>query len=122
MTGDAVSALVNLGYGRSEALGAVAEASRKLGAEAPLSALIKEGLKAVKILAGEGIKSNVTLCFSAVQALMAAKAGAAYISPFVGRLDGTSLQQAQKLALDWRHKTGIPARGKNGSNVTKQTK
>ena len=49
--------------------------------------LIKEGLKAVKILSGEGIKTNVTLCFSAIQALMAAKAGASYISPFVGRLD-----------------------------------
>jgi len=49
--------------------------------------LIKEGLKAVKILSAEGIKTNVTLCFSAVQALMAAKAGANYISPFVGRLD-----------------------------------
>ena len=49
--------------------------------------LIKEGLKAVKVLSGEGIKTNVTLCFSAVQALMAAKAGADYISPFVGRLD-----------------------------------
>ena len=49
--------------------------------------LIKEGLKAVKILSGEGIRTNVTLCFSAVQALMAAKAGADYISPFVGRLD-----------------------------------
>ncbi len=49
--------------------------------------LIKEGLKAVKILSGEGIITNVTLCFSAVQALMAAKAGANYISPFVGRLD-----------------------------------
>jgi transaldolase len=49
--------------------------------------LIKEGLKAVKILSEEGIRTNVTLCFSAVQALMAAKAGANYISPFVGRLD-----------------------------------
>src|SRR4030042_1414266 len=49
--------------------------------------LIKEGLKAVKILSEEGIKTNVTLCFSAAQALMAAKAGANYISPFVGRLD-----------------------------------
>ena len=49
--------------------------------------LIKEGLKAVKILSGEGIKTNVTLCFSAIQALMVAKAGASYISPFVGRLD-----------------------------------
>jgi transaldolase len=49
--------------------------------------LIKEGLKAVKALAAESIRTNVTLCFSAVQALMAAKAGAGYISPFVGRLD-----------------------------------
>jgi transaldolase len=49
--------------------------------------MIEEGLKAVKVLAREGIKTNVTLCFSALQALMAAKAGAAYISPFVGRLD-----------------------------------
>jgi len=52
--------------------------------------MIKEGLKAVKRLSADGIKTNVTLCFSAVQALMAAKAGAAYISPFVGRLDDIS--------------------------------
>lgn len=52
--------------------------------------LIEEGLKATKILAGEGIKVNVTLCFSPLQALMAAKAGASYISPFVGRLDDIS--------------------------------
>jgi transaldolase len=52
--------------------------------------LIKEGLKAVKRLSSDGIKTNVTLCFSPVQALMAAKAGAAYISPFVGRLDDIS--------------------------------
>ncbi len=52
--------------------------------------LIEEGLKATKVLAGEGIKANVTLCFSPLQALMAAKAGAAYISPFVGRLDDIS--------------------------------
>lgn len=52
--------------------------------------LIEEGLRAVKVLAQEGIKTNVTLCFSAVQALMAAKAGAAYVSPFVGRLDDIS--------------------------------
>ena len=49
--------------------------------------LIEEGLKAVKSLTQEGIKTNVTLCFSPLQALMAAKAGASYISPFVGRLD-----------------------------------
>ena len=52
--------------------------------------LIEEGLKAVKILTEKGIKTNVTLCFSPVQALMAAKAGAAYVSPFVGRLDDIS--------------------------------
>ncbi len=46
-----------------------------------------EGLKAVKTVSREGIKVNVTLVFSPVQALMAAKAGAAYVSPFVGRLD-----------------------------------
>ncbi len=45
------------------------------------------GLRAVRTFAAEGIRSNVTLCFSAAQALLAAKAGAAYISPFVGRLD-----------------------------------
>jgi transaldolase len=52
--------------------------------------LIKEGLRAVKTLSGEGIRTNVTLCFSPIQALMAAKAGASYISPFVGRLDDIS--------------------------------
>ncbi len=46
-----------------------------------------EGLKAVKTLTAEGIKTNVTLVFSALQALMAAKAGATYVSPFVGRID-----------------------------------
>ena len=52
--------------------------------------LIKEGLKAVKTLSGEGINTNVTLCFSPSQALLAAKAGATYVSPFVGRLDDIS--------------------------------
>ena len=46
-----------------------------------------EGLKVVKILTDEGIKTNVTLIFSSVQALLAARAGAAYVSPFLGRLD-----------------------------------
>ena len=46
-----------------------------------------EGLKAVKVLSAEGIKTNVTLVFSPLQALLAAKAGATYVSPFVGRLD-----------------------------------
>jgi len=52
--------------------------------------MLEEGLKAVKTLAQEEINTNVTLCFSPIQALMAAKAGAAYISPFVGRLDDIS--------------------------------
>ena len=52
--------------------------------------MIKEGLKAVKILSKEGIRVNVTLIFSASQALLAAKAGAAYVSPFIGRLDDIS--------------------------------
>ncbi len=49
-----------------------------------------EGMKAVKVLSAEGIKTNVTLVFSPVQALIAAKAGATYVSPFVGRLDDIS--------------------------------
>lgn len=53
--------------------------------------MIEEGLKAVKQLTAEGIKTNVTLIFSASQALLAAKAGATYVSPFVGRLDDISV-------------------------------
>jgi transaldolase len=49
--------------------------------------LLKEGLKAVKVLSAEGIKTNVTVTFSALQAMLAAKCGATYISPFIGRLD-----------------------------------
>ena len=51
-----------------------------------------EGLKAVKVLAAEGIKTNVTLIFTANQALLAASAGAAYVSPFLGRLDDISVR------------------------------
>jgi transaldolase len=61
--------------------------------------LIVEGLKAVKVLSQEGVKTNVTLCFSAVQALLAAKAGATYVSPFVGRLDDVS-QDGMALIAD----------------------
>ena len=50
-----------------------------------------EGLKAVKVLSAEGLKTNVTLIFSANQALLAARAGATYVSPFVGRLDDISM-------------------------------
>ncbi|MBX7240703.1 MAG: fructose-6-phosphate aldolase [Bacteroidia bacterium] len=49
--------------------------------------MIKEGVKAIRTLTSEGIKTNCTLVFSAIQALVAAKAGATYVSPFIGRLD-----------------------------------
>jgi transaldolase len=52
--------------------------------------LIVEGLRAVRDLTADGIRTNLTLCFSPVQALLAAKAGATYVSPFVGRLDDVS--------------------------------
>jgi transaldolase len=57
--------------------------------------MLPEGMKAVRACAAEGIKTNVTLCFSATQALLAAKAGATYISPFVGRLDDVSTNGMQ---------------------------
>jgi len=75
--------------------------------------LTKEGLKAVKILAAEGIKTNVTLCFSAAQALLVAKAGATYVSPFIGRLDdlaqeGMSLiVEIKKIYTNYNFKTQI---------------
>ncbi len=52
--------------------------------------MIKDGIKAIKYLAGEDIRTNCTLVFSPGQALLAAKAGASYVSPFIGRLDDTS--------------------------------
>jgi transaldolase len=63
--------------------------------------LTADGLKATKILSGEKINVNVTLCFSATQALLAAKVGAAYVSPFVGRLDDIS-QDGMDLIRDIR--------------------
>jgi len=75
--------------------------------------LIKEGLKAVKTLTGEGIKVNVTLCFSPNQALLAAKAGATYISPFVGRLDDIStsgmdlISQIVQIYRNYDYKTEV---------------
>jgi transaldolase len=57
-----------------------------------------EGIKAVKKLSGEGIKTNVTLIFSASQALIAAKAGATYVSPFIGRLDDQGWDGMQLIA------------------------
>jgi transaldolase len=75
--------------------------------------LIKEGLKAVKILSSKGIKTNVTLCFSPSQALLAAKAGATYISPFIGRLDDISrtgmelICDIKQIYSNYRFKTEI---------------
>ncbi len=75
--------------------------------------LIKEGLKAVKTLTEEDIKTNVTLCFSPSQALLAAKAGATYISPFVGRLDDIShdgmelIGQIVQIYKNYNYKTQV---------------
>jgi transaldolase len=75
--------------------------------------LTKEGLKAVKILAVEGIKTNVTLCFSAAQALLVAKCGATYISPFIGRLDDIAQEgmdligDIKKIYTNYNFKTQI---------------
>lgn len=60
--------------------------------------MTKDGLKAVKALAAEGIKTNVTLVFTPVQALLAARAGAAFVSPFVGRLDDISTNGMEVVA------------------------
>jgi transaldolase len=60
--------------------------------------LTRDGLKATRKLTDEGIKVNVTLCFSAAQAILAAKAGAAYISPFLGRLDDVGQNGLELLA------------------------
>ena len=68
--------------------------------------LIAEGLKAVRTLAAEGIRTNVTLCFSLSQGLLAAKAGATYISPFVGRIDdigGDGIQLVEQLVSVYRN-------------------
>lgn len=59
--------------------------------------MLMEGMKAVKALSEEGISTNVTLVFQPIQAIMAAKAGAAYVSPFVGRLDAIGQNSMQML-------------------------
>ena len=66
----------------------IAKIHKNMIVKIPMTA---EGLKAVKVLSAEGIKTNVTLIFSANQALLAANAGAAYVSPFLGRLDDISM-------------------------------
>ena len=75
--------------------------------------LTKEGLKATRQLSGEGIRVNVTLCFSPTQALLAAKAGAYFISPFVGRLDDISqdgmalIQEIKTIYANYKFTTQI---------------
>jgi transaldolase len=72
----------------SEAKGIVAKIPQKYQKNIAIKIpMTSEGLKAVKVLTKEGIKTNVTLVFSAAQALLAAKAGATFVSPFIGRLD-----------------------------------
>jgi transaldolase len=68
--------------------------------------LIAAGIKAVRLFKQDGIKTNVTLCFSAPQALLAAKAGAGYISPFLGRIDdagGDGLELVQQIVTIYRN-------------------
>jgi transaldolase len=87
---DTVDGPVSLEVLSIEAKGMVEEGKKlaKLGDNVVIKIPITiEGLKATRIFAGEGIRVNQTLIFSPLQALMAAKAGAAYVSPFVGRLD-----------------------------------
>lgn len=67
---------------------AIAKIHPNMVVKIPMTA---EGLKATKVLSSEGIKTNVTLVFSAAQALLAARAGATYVSPFLGRLDDISM-------------------------------
>ena len=81
-----------------------------------------EGLKAVKLLQEDGIRTNVTLCFSPSQALLAAKAGASYISPFVGRLDDVShdgmelISQIRTIYDNYEFKTEIIVASIRGAN------
>ena len=75
--------------------------------------IIREGLKAIKTLSSEGIRVNTTLCFSPMQALLAAKCGATYISPFVGRLDDISqdgmelIQQIVEIYANYAFETEV---------------
>lgn len=94
----------------------------------------REGVKACKTLTGEGIKTNLTLCFSATQAILVAKAGATYVSPFVGRLDDISFDgmalirdiiqiydnygyKTQVLTASVRHPLHVVEAAKAGSHV-----
>lgn len=82
--------------------------------------LLVDGLRAVRTFKQEGIRTNVTLCFSATQALLAAKAGAAYISPFLGRLDDVAqdatelLQKIATIYSNYEFRTEILAASLRG--------
>lgn len=88
----------------------LAKIGKNITIKIPLTAA---GLKAVKILSADGIKTNVTLCFSPTQALLAAKAGATFISPFIGRLDDISHQgmdlvrEIKQIYANYGYKTEI---------------
>jgi transaldolase len=91
-----------------------ARALAKLGPNVVVKVpIIKEGLKAVKVLSREGIKTNVTVTFSPLQAMLAAKCGATYISPFVGRLDAFGhvgmdlVRQIRTIYINYGFKTEI---------------
>ncbi|TNE70547.1 fructose-6-phosphate aldolase [bacterium] len=96
VTGDVSAEVISTDYN------GMIEEGRRLAKIAPNVVvkipLIKDGIKAIKTFSDEGIKTNCTLCFSATQALIAAKAGATYISPFVGRLDDVSTDGMQLIA------------------------
>lgn len=88
VSGDVSAEVISTTYDEIMAEGrSIASIAENVVVKVPL---IKEGIKAIKTFSDEGIKTNCTLCFSATQALLAAKAGATYISPFIGRLDDIS--------------------------------
>jgi len=121
----------------AEALGMVAEALElaaihpNIVVKIPMTA---EGLKAVKILSQKGVRTNVTLVFSANQALLAARAGGAYVSPFVGRLDDVGQDgmelvceimeilnnyqlQTEVIAASIRHPAHVTAAARAGAHI-----
>lgn len=86
--GDVSAEVVSVTYdGILEEAHALSQIHKNVVVKVPL---LEEGIKAIKTLTGEGIRTNCTLCFSPSQALLVAKAGATYVSPFIGRLDDIS--------------------------------
>jgi transaldolase len=93
----------------TDAAGMIAEGRQLAGIDEHVVVKVpftREGMKALKVLAGEGLRVNVTLIFSPTQALFAAKVGAAYVSPFVGRLDDIAsdgMRLIQEIATIFKH-------------------